>query len=153
MGPGKPVVSALLGYQPGKAHAANTDFLNDEVYAFFQNCYHLKDWLKNDSSSASKVKDVETFVGSSTPLTICADLANGSKHLLLKRPRGDASTTVGARHFNVTISDSISGGSTPTTISIRYEVHANRQVYDAYTIATDCLGEWEAYLNRQGLLP
>lgn len=31
----------------GMAHNKNTDFLQDEVFAFFINCYHLKDWIKH----------------------------------------------------------------------------------------------------------
>jgi hypothetical protein len=37
----------------GQHDAPSTDFYQDDVYAFFQNSYHLKDWLKNDASVAS----------------------------------------------------------------------------------------------------
>ena len=35
----------------GKEHTRNTDFEADDVHAFFINCYHLKDWIKNDKAS------------------------------------------------------------------------------------------------------
>ena len=38
----------------------------DDVYAFFMHCYHLKDWIKNDASVKSRMPnlgtDVEQFI-------------------------------------------------------------------------------------------
>jgi len=34
----------------GRPDTLTLDGYLDEVYAFFQNCYHLKDWIKNDAS-------------------------------------------------------------------------------------------------------
>ena len=47
------------------------DSLNydDEVYAFFESTWHLKDWLKNDPAHPlARVQDVEDFANSSDPL-------------------------------------------------------------------------------------
>jgi hypothetical protein len=41
----------------GRLHGSVSDSYQDEVYAYFQNCYHLKDWLKNDTASAAEVSD------------------------------------------------------------------------------------------------
>jgi hypothetical protein len=38
--------------EKGRPDDRNSDFLKDELYSFFQNCYHLKDWLKNDPHAA-----------------------------------------------------------------------------------------------------
>ena len=32
----------------GMEHIAPSDMYIDDIYSFFLNCYHLKDWLKND---------------------------------------------------------------------------------------------------------
>jgi hypothetical protein len=70
----------------------------DDFYAFFSTCFHLKDWLKQDNSLPESVRaDVETHVNATFWLKLCADLANGSKHLELSRPRVDPKARVGTQ--------------------------------------------------------
>jgi hypothetical protein len=72
---------------------------DDDLWSFFQNCHHLKDWIINDPDVADEIKGgkgkrIEEFVNSNKELRICADLANRSKHLELDRsPREDAKVT------------------------------------------------------------
>ena len=74
---------ALIGQtERGRSHNRDSERYLDEVYAFFQNCHHLKDWMQNDPSSMNGRAEVEALIAGSETLTICADLANGSKHLL-----------------------------------------------------------------------
>ena len=49
----------------GRIHDRSSDLYQDEAYAFFVTCFHLKDWLKNDASSAAVATDVEQFVANS----------------------------------------------------------------------------------------
>ena len=63
-----------------KEHIRNTQYEDDIVYAFFQNCYHLKDWIKNDDKIKTR-KNVERFIEENKCLSICSDICNGSKHL------------------------------------------------------------------------
>ncbi len=35
----------------GVEHYKSSDFSDDEMWSFFINCYHFKDWLKNDPAS------------------------------------------------------------------------------------------------------
>jgi len=70
----------------GIFYAQALENYTDDVYAFFQNCYHLKDWIKNDPS-CSAWSDVEKFINSNKDLQICADLCNGLKHLQRMKPR------------------------------------------------------------------
>jgi hypothetical protein len=129
----------------GRVHDLTSDHYQDEAYAFFQNAYHLKDWLKNDRQVSARVADVETFVSSSQSMRLCADLCNGSKHFALKTPRESADTKIGQRHFKVGLSE-------PVTISARYTVESAGQTYDAFELAHDCLEEWRAYLVARGVL-
>lgn len=73
----------------------NSTAYDDDLWSFFQNCYHLKDWIKNDPDVADEIQRmVEKFVQDNEELRICADLANRSKHLKLdKPPRQDAKIT------------------------------------------------------------
>jgi hypothetical protein len=46
----------------GRDHDRESDAYQDEAHAFFLNCFHLKDWLKNDPASGVPAADVEGFV-------------------------------------------------------------------------------------------
>lgn len=35
----------------GQVHTDNSDFYEDTMRTFFETCYHLKDWVKNDPRS------------------------------------------------------------------------------------------------------
>lgn len=60
----------------------------DDLWAFFQNCWHLKDWIKNDPSVPQTVRDsIESEVAKWESLKACADLANRTKHLQLRAER------------------------------------------------------------------
>jgi hypothetical protein len=61
----------------------------DDLWAFFQNAWHLKDWIKNDPATGVESR-IEEAVARHEPLMICADLCNRSKHLKLVRKRLDA---------------------------------------------------------------
>lgn len=130
----------------GRTHDRASDYYQDEVYAFFQNAYHLKDWLKNDPAASAQVLDVERFIDSSHGMRLCADLCNGSKHLTLTSPRESGDTRMGQRHFRVGLSE-------PATISAQYMVEAASEAYDAFLLAQSCMDEWRAYLAAKGLLP
>ena len=138
----------------GRVHAHESDFYQDEAYSFFQNCYHLKDWLKNDQATKALVGDVETYISKSENLSLCADLCNGSKHLVLdRRARTSSDTQITRRQFSVGLSTSLgSNVDPPATISVRYEVKSGGKTYDAFTVADACVVEWTAYLESKGLL-
>ena|SRR5467141_194660 len=116
----------------GRVHDRSSDYYQDEVCAFFQNCYHLKDWLKNDQAASAKVSDVEAFSSGSTNLRLCADLANGSKHLTLTTPRGDPNTRIGGRNSAVDLSSSLGAATDPPpTIAVKYCLVAGGNTLDA----------------------
>src|SRR4051812_44342227 len=86
----------------GRVHDVPSDYYVDEIYAFFLNCYHLKDWIKNDSSLPSTVRSaVEDFVKSEEWLCLCADVCNGLKHLKLKSDRSGEKPKFGKKCFEV----------------------------------------------------
>lgn len=70
---------------------ASFDEARDALLRFFQDAHHLKDWIRNNPSVSTS--DVEEFIKAAGPLQICADLCNGTKHLVLQGSRtGDSST-------------------------------------------------------------
>ena len=51
-----------------------------ELFAFFETCYHLKDWIKEDDRYNKTSHNVDAFVNTSPALRICADISNRLKH-------------------------------------------------------------------------
>jgi len=68
---------------------------SDDIWSFFQNCWHLKDWIKNDPELPRTIRDsIEKEIEQFESLLICADLSNRSKHSELNRNiRKDAKIT------------------------------------------------------------
>ena len=130
----------------GRSHNRDADYYIDEINAFFQNCYHLKDWIKHDPSLPSSVTSaVEGHVDSSRWLQLCADLCNGTKHLKLTNSRSREYAEFGKKAYSVTLGKD-------QTISLRYEVETSQGIEDAFEIASNSLAAWEAFLKLHGLL-
>ena len=114
----------------------------DDMWSFFQNCWHLKDWVKDDPSVPEQVrKSIEDLAGGSGPLRICADLANATKHLEPRTPR------VGAKpsHYNVAI---VPGESS----KVEYIVETGSgSKQDGLDLGRKCVLEWGRILAAQGL--
>ena len=70
--------------KPGLTDKISSDY-EDNIYAFFMHCYHLKDWIKNDHSVESRMPnigtDVDHFVNESEALSLCTELCNSLKRL------------------------------------------------------------------------
>jgi len=115
----------------------------DDLWAFFQNCWHVKDWIKNDQKLSQDIrKAVEKDVAQRDGIMNCADLANRTKHLSLARgPRRNANH-VGT---DVTV---IPGEETRLRYRISSDTVKNR---DALEIAREALNEWEELLRQYGL--
>lgn len=66
----------------------------DNLWSFFQNCWHLKDWIKNDSTLSQSIRNqIENETKNYKNLMTIADLANRSKHLTLTFKRVNANIT------------------------------------------------------------
>lgn len=119
----------------------------DLAYGFFQNCYHLKDWLKNDESVPTRTgRAVEGFIGQDDALSICADLANATKHLRIDptrhRPRRDEHTRVARADVTVYVGRGLAH---------RFTVASLDEEYDALDLAKRCVAAWAKWLRGQGL--
>lgn len=128
----------------------------DAVIIFFQQAYSLKDWIKNDSQVPEPIRrSVEVGVNGSSVLTLCADLANGSKHLVLTSTRtGDLSTALTAQGVTVR----------PGTIGSRRKsdqarphlwhlsVESQGQTHDTLDLAAKVIDAWDTWLKDARLL-
>jgi hypothetical protein len=122
------------------------DRFQDDIFAFFLNCYHMKDWIKNDPE-AGELKDyVEAWINKSEALSICADLCNGLKHLSRESSRSGENPKFGPKVHRFAF------GEEPPGISVGFLIETDTHCYDAFGLAGVCLQDWETFLSAKGLL-
>ena len=115
----------------------------DNLIGFFQHAWHLKDWIRNDNEIPEALRRAAVQDAERSPaLQLCADIANGSKHLMLNNSRVDARlslveflrTKTPGRH----------------TIEVFIDASGNKRVY-ARQAAQEVVDAWEGLLRRHGL--
>ena len=133
----------------GRQHVTVSDSYIDDIYAFFQNCYHLKDWIKNDPALPVSMRtQVEAYISQKRELSICADLCNSLKHLTLSNSRSGENPTFGNKRYGLHL-----GATDPPIISVRYEVATATGTEDAYELAKKCVDAWTEFLRKWSLVP
>lgn len=129
----------------GQDNNRETDYYIDIVYTFFQNCFHLKDWLLN--SKVLSKKELNKFISDSEEMRICRDLCNGSKHLIL-----DDSASIDKNIRLENTNYSLSLGSADPRIKIVYFIKVNGGVRHAFNTAVRCVMLWEEFLKQKNLI-
>jgi hypothetical protein len=110
----------------------------DDVWAFFQSCWNLRDWIQNELRISDTVKkQVHDAVESAHCLKICYDLANGVKHYALTSPK------LGARHL---LTNTRNTPGEETIIDCVIELPDGSRL-SARKLARECLLEWERILQ------
>lgn len=122
-----------------------TDVAIDRVLSFFEAVHHLKDWLGNDPAVEVQKCDGDELIEASRALRICADLANGSKHLKLNTARTkDLSTALTSNDVIVLLGTG--------TSAHRFRVESGGATHDVLEIAQDAVNEWKTFLSDRNLL-
>lgn len=67
--------------------------LQDFIFVFFQNCYHLREWLH--STSRIPKAEIDQLYSTTKELRLCRDICNGTKHLDLSNASVDAFFSIG----------------------------------------------------------
>jgi hypothetical protein len=137
----------------------------DDIWAFFQNCWHLKDWIKNDENvmvtralcPICKNKDqkfvkgrevcIECEINRCNYIPICADLANRSKHSQLLRNRKDG-------RMLADVAVMLGGAPTESGCSVTYSyfvVSRDTEHVAALDLAKNAIEEWKTLFQRWGL--
>jgi len=134
----------------GKPH--NLSFVNlppkyfyDEVYAFFINCYHLKDWILYDDTVKPLDKGkVEPFMKKEDCMKLCRDICIGIKHLdpQSRTWSGQVPAFTG-REFPV----SLAGGPEPI-IGVKFSIETKKGTIDAFELASECVRKWEEFIKN-----
>lgn len=123
----------------------------DVLYGFFQNCYHLKDWIKHDPA-CSGWTDIEDAINANQDMQFCADLCNGTKHLELRRSRSGQDPKFTGGVLTLRVTDGF-GVQERVDISRRYTVSASSGELDAFELAGRCMNFWDQYIRDNGGTP
>jgi len=125
----------------GRIHDKPSEFYEDDVYSFFMNCYHLKDWIRNDPTVASVANKVEEYINNNLDLKLCADLCNSLKHLCLNEnihpPRSREDPRFGKKSALYDIAKN--------SIKFNYTIDTLSGNRDAFDIATKCIEAWDKF--------
>ena len=120
------------------ASAANgTPDLEDFAFAFFQNCYHLREWIAQTSTVPAA--DLDALFASSKELRLCRDICNGTKHLNISRPSIDGQFSI-AREY---APDEPHG--------TRLFVVAGGDFYYLIDLAATCVAQWRSFCTHPAL--
>lgn len=68
-----------------KENLSQYDF--DDIFAFIQNCYHLRDWIKGCHPELDD--KLREFFADNTEMQICRDISNGLKHFIIDSSKTD----------------------------------------------------------------
>ena len=134
----------------GQPHTGAVEELIDDAYAFFQNCYHVKDWLKNDPNyTKHSPREIEAYVTATPALSLCADLCNGLKHLDLRKVRSGAAPVVKGRRTIIDFGDdpaTIQNDPSLPRVTIRLPIEHAGQMLDALEIARGATEAWQSFV-------
>lgn len=126
-------------------HSGDTVDYDDNLWSFFQNAWHLKDWIENDPTIPDeKTKRILKRVYQTPDLVHCQDLANRTKHFKLKSQGNDADFT--SRNVSVKL-----GPNPPVTEYSHIVTMDDGSQLVAQDLAEYVVLEWEAILGDEGL--
>ena len=145
---------ARMMYQYRKLPSLRTCFTAEfggnvefELFAFFEICYHLKDWIAQDDLYQAS-HDVDGFIVTSDALRICADICNRLKHRkLTRRTRSE-----GLGHFQLEQSITVFPNTAPIASVSEAWIETERGKEDAFALAAECVDEWRRYFEENASL-
>jgi hypothetical protein len=139
----------------GQVQDNSSEYYQDRVYAFFINCYHLKDWIIRDDtvilSSRNDIKGkkdiVNKYMKSVYELKICRDICTSSKHLYLtSTPWSGKDPKFVNKRFEINVS------SEPKILSVKFTIDTSFGPRDAFDIATKCIEAWKKFYSNNKLM-
>jgi hypothetical protein len=117
----------------------------DEVWAFFMNCFHLRDWIIN-SGWKSKAA-VDAFTAATPDVKLCGDICNGLKHFRVDPKRvWSASNSDWTTASMATYSFPPGSGDRPESISSQWVFTTDGTVVDMFDLADRCVAAWDRFL-------
>lgn len=140
---------AASGRDTGKGSLDADDF----SYALCESVWHLKDWLKNDPrQGVVGGAEIEAFANSNPALMVVADLANGTKHVLLSA-KGSRTEDTRVSLFMWTGRGDSEDSDSIERVHVFADVPDQEEPRELIDIAWDGLAAWSRWLRSVGLQP
>ena len=116
----------------------------DDLWCFFINCWHLKDWLKQDAFiNVNVTSDIEKEAENSGILQYCRTVADKRKHLRLSRFHPKDAQPIAA--FDVSTADE--------TVTVRWHIEKDDGTsVPVVQFAESIVYEWSRILRAYGLI-
>lgn len=139
----------------------------DDVYDFFFNCYHLREWIQEDDKVDQSIKDsLPTFEKHDSPVQfqMCRDLCNKSKHTVLKHKPNDPNTKIipyGGAIFKASTKDIEEAQKRKETLHLKeedgifmgnYLVSFKGNQYDLKGVVQACMHVWKKFFEDNDML-
>lgn len=120
----------------------------DTLIAFFQNCYHLRDWL--ESSRPELKNNIKILFENNFEMQGCRDICHGFKHKDLKRPSLDADFNL-YREYDPFAADA-DPKKNPEIYNVVFADGDDIRKYNVFDFADKCVDLWLEFLQNHGLL-
>jgi hypothetical protein len=108
----------------------------DYLYAYFENAFHLRDWLQQ--TGAATEADLKTFFDANEEMRLCRDLANAHKHYSLIHRPSQSIPPSEVREY------SPMGGNLGSDVSLM--ILSAGEKADAFELAGRILQLWEGFI-------
>lgn len=132
------------GIYSGSNH--DKDSYDDDVISFFIHCYHVRDWIIHLNKLGVTASQVDAYINQHKALMICADLANGSKHCVLKRSlRTSRQPHISGKERRTSTWLGNNGGG--EVMKCKYTIVSNSELLDVLDVARDCVRSWESFMG------
>lgn len=113
--------------------------IEDYLYAFFQGCHHLREWLPEQEFPPQAVSQ---FLAAHIELQVCRDLANLTKHRELGRPPATSAEPSIARVYVANGLGWFGGDAALVALT-----DVSDRPYDLLELANRCLTLWSEFLS------
>jgi hypothetical protein len=111
----------------------------DDLIAFFQFCYSLRDWL--EAADPNFKPKIRSRISQSDTMRICRDICNRTKHYKIKDPSVDPQWSIGREYVP------------PDTLGLRpgltetWFLIAGTKKLDVFELARECFEFWKGFVT------
>ncbi len=120
----------------------------DIIIAFFQNCFHLRDWLL--ISHPTMDQDIQNLFKNNIEMGACRDICNGFKHKKLSNPTYDADINIYREYDHFFVETPESTNSIFYNIAFSYQDYIKK--YEMFDFIDHCYNIWEEFLRNKKML-
>lgn len=120
----------------------------DTIIAFFENCYHLRDWL--ESSRPELKDDLRALFKDCFEMGACRDICHGFKHKRYERPTHDSDFNMYREydHFKAETEPF----KNPEVYNVAFAYGDDIKKYNVFDLADRCFDIWLGFLKDKCLV-